>query len=235
MIGVIANVLKTRLAALDWIERFGGLVTEAKRPRIVTGADGVQVVTGYDIFPVACDVNAANCWETGLYKYFMPDSTKSAIAFFTDLSGAQLERTEGAKERFLLMSFSVRFLLWGNTKRLGDDVTGGACNMSGRVAPYVIAQMWGKHNVSDAYASNTPEFDAYKNIEVLKIGQPVKSPSLFAPFTFAADGENRGLFLHPYDYFALNISGTFLLNKDCLPALYAGAFAPETDECVTNE
>ena len=46
MVSVIADVLKSKLAALEWIDRFGGLVSNATRPELITGADGAQVVKG---------------------------------------------------------------------------------------------------------------------------------------------------------------------------------------------
>ena len=46
MNAIIANILKQKLSNLDWIERFGGMVTQATKPVFVT-VDGQQVITGY--------------------------------------------------------------------------------------------------------------------------------------------------------------------------------------------
>jgi hypothetical protein len=46
-----------------------------------------------------------------------------------------------------------------------------------------------------------------------------KSPSVFAPFTFATDPKRQALFMYPYDYFAIQVSGTFIINVNCLPGL----------------
>ena len=58
MNAIIANILKQKLSNLDWIERFGGMVTQATKPVFVT-VDGQQVITGYKTYPVSCWVNEA--------------------------------------------------------------------------------------------------------------------------------------------------------------------------------
>ena len=216
MISVIADILKTRLANLAWIERFGGLVTVATRPEFVKGADGVNVVKGYQSYPVACDVNAANCWEKGLFKHFEPDSAKSAIAFFMDNGGCYVKEVQGPMNARLKFSFDLKFVCWLNTVRLGDSITNGGCNPSGRIAPYVIAQFFGDHSATGLFDGGIEE-DMFGSIEVTGIRQLTKTPSMFSPFTFVQDGEKRGLFMYPYDYFGLQITGSFIINKNCLP------------------
>lgn len=229
MISAIADVLKSKLVNLPWLERFGGLVNTATRPVFAQGADGVQVVTGYQVYPVACDVNAANCWEGGVYKHFEPDSSKTAIAFFVDNGGCVFRSIEGPKNAFIKLTFDLRFLVWLNIPRLGPELTTGECNISGRLAPYVMAQFWGCHNAFGKFDGNVEE-SIFQAVEVNQLSQLPKNPSMFQPFTFATDGEKRGLFLYPYDYFGIRIGGTFTINRNCLPGLY---FVPEEEICIT--
>lgn len=231
MIAGIAEILKYRLSNLPWIERFGGLVSQATRPVFVQGADGAQVITGYQTYPVACDVNDAACWENGVYKYFEPDAKKAAIAFFVDNGGVVLKGPEGAKNGGLRFSFDLKFLCWMNLKRLGDTITNGDCNASMRVVPYVMAQFWGQHNATGIFSGGIEE-DIFLSVDVTGIRQLQKTPAMFQPFTFATDGEKRGLFLYPYDYFGLQISGTFVVDINCLPALYAGDYEFASGPCI---
>lgn len=230
MIAVIANVLKARLSNLDWVERFTGLVRVAERPNFVAGADGAQVVTGYSRYPVSCEVNAANCWERGLYKHFEPDSTKAAIAFFVDRGG--VNSVEQVGKSHLRHTFNLRFLMWINTKRVGSEISGDLCDITARVTPYVIGQFWGQHSPVPAYDDEGVEAQIYHNINVTNIRQPEKTPALFNPFTFSTDDKQKALFLAPYDYFALDISGDFLINKNCLPELYTTPYEFEAAVCI---
>lgn len=206
MVSKIADILKARIAELTWIERFGGLCVQAIRSDFKNDGTGNMVKIGDQIYPVACDVNAEKCWEDGKYKYFMPDASLSAVAFFVDNGGVDFVSTEGPKQARLRMKFNLKFLCWVNLAKLGQT----DCNLSGVVAPYVIAKLHGPQTGTDVL----------KAVNVTQIRQLIKLPSMFAPFTFEKDGANKGLFLYPYNYFGLSISGTFDIEKNCLPPLF---------------
>jgi len=221
MLSVIADVLKAKLVNLEWLERFGGLVSQASKPDFATGADGAQVVKGYLVYPVSCEVNEENCWENGQFRHFEPDSRKSAIAFFVDNGGVTLKSVESPRGANLKFEFNLKFLCWMNTARLGPSITGGRCLPSGRISPYVISELFGEHSIAGVFSGGIEE-TIFRGIEVTSISEIPKSPTMFEPFTFARDGINRNLFISPYDYFGLNIRGEFVVNKNCLPAFGDG-------------
>lgn len=234
MLSPIAHILKSRLEAFQWMERFGGLVIPAVKPEFVTGLDGQQTVKSYQVYPVACEVNMENCWENGQFRHFEPDARKSAIAFFTDNGGCVLRGVEGPKDAHLKFSFDLKFLCWVNSARLGDDITGGGCQPSGRLAPYVFGELFGEHSPAGLFAGGIEEM-IYQAVEVTGIRELPKSPAMFEPFTFAREGLNRNLFIYPYDYFGLAVTGTFVINKNCLPDFgedwqpFTGCLAPPGD------
>lgn len=214
MLSVVADVLKSRLTDLPWIERFGGLVQEATRPQLIRGADGVDIIKGYDVYPVACDVNLVNCWEGGRYKMLEPDSTKAAVAFFTDGGGVTLKSVDDPKESWMVFSFELRFLCWMNLMRLGETITAGGCQPSGRVVPYVVHKLWGDHTASGLFGGGLEE-EVFGRIRVTAVSELQKRAGIFDPFSFARS--NMALFIYPYDYFGLRIQGTFEINRNCLP------------------
>lgn len=217
MLSTIADVLKSKLDSLEWLERFGGLVFPATRPEFITDADGKQVVVGYQSYPVACSVNMENCWEQNRFRHFEPDASKAAIAFFMDNGGVTLRRAGGSNiSPTLEFDFSLKLVFWLNTARLGEDITGGGCLPSGRLAPYVIARLFGQHSAAGLFGGEVEE-DIFRNIEVRDIRQLPKAPAMFEPFTFARAGVDRNLFIYPYDYFGLSINGVFEINTSCLP------------------
>lgn len=219
MVSAIAQVLKSKLVNLPWIERFGGLVNVANVPKIITGADGVQVVAGYQFYPVACEVNEPNCSELELQKRFEPDSSKTAIAFFVDNAGIVFKQVEGPKLANLIFTFDLKFLCWMNLPRMGTDLTGGGCDVSGRLVPLVMKQFWGCHDAFGKFEGG-PQEEALRGIEVKGLSQYKKDASIFAPFSFATDGDKRGLFLYPYDYFGIRITGEFRVNVHCLEEIF---------------
>lgn len=219
MLAAISTILKSKIANLTWVERFGGLVTIASRPTFVAGDGNVQIHTGYEQWPVSCDVNAAQCWEGGKYKHFMPQSSVSAIAFFVDDGGVRLRKVDGPKNAGLEFAFSLKFLMWMNLGRLGIT----DCNFSSKAVPFAISQLFGQHASAGVFSGGIQE-QLYPYIDVASISELPKTPSMFSPFSFATDPDRQGIFLFPYDYFGLSISGTFIVNTMCLPELFAEDF-----------
>ena len=228
MTSAIANIIRSRLTSLTWIERLGGLVVEAKKPDVRQGSDGQQVITGYLSYPVACETSDAACWNNGVYKHFEPDSAKAAIAFFTDTAGVSFQRVEGPNNAFLIFGFELRLLFWLNLTRLGTDITLGGCKASDLLAPYVIAQVFGQYTAAEVIAAiGDDKGGIFQAVDVRTVRELPKSPSIFAPFSFASFGDKRALFLYPYDYFGLTIGGTFVINKNCLPDFPAFTLSDE--------
>jgi hypothetical protein len=222
MITVIAQVLRNKVELLGWVERVGGLVTVAERPTVKTGADFSQVVTGTQFYPVASDVNDAECWENGVYKLLEPDSAKSSIVFFRDLGGVQMVGYEGPKRGAVRFKFDLGFYCWLNLARLGDSITAGGSTASGRVAPYFVDNLMGEHTAIGVFSGGIEE-DAFINIEVSSISEMRKSRDIFSPFDFERKSE---LFLYPYDFLGLRILGEFVIPTRCLPT-FAEGWTPE--------
>ena len=218
MTSAIANILLDRIGELPWMERYTGLVTTAVMPK--KKADSLGNLTKSSetqTYAVACDVEAEKCWETDIYKYLFPDNTVKSVAFFTDAGGTVSATVTGPKKNTLNFTFDLKFLCWMNLKRLGIE----GCNASALAVPEIIARIFG---LKDTPAG--PYNGIYQNVEVLRVRELVKSPSIFEPFFFAKEGERRGLFLYPYDYFGLQISGSFSF---CLPNV------PELEIVETEE
>lgn len=238
MLSIIAEVLRQKLATeLPWAERVAGLTVAATRDRISTGANLQTTVQGQQTYPVANVVNVEDCWESGVYKLLTPDATKAAILFFADNGGTQLVEIEGAKGKHLRYSFNLKLLAWFNLKRIGEDMTGDYTNISGRIVPYVIAQLYGRHSIEGAF-NGGPEEAAFAGIEVKRVDELQKEPAMFLPYDFSKE---QHLFFWPYDYFGLSVRGEFIVRKDCLDALGAeweptvGCLSPAWDRNWFNQ
>ena len=238
MVAAIADILKSRLSNLDWIERFGGLVIEAKRPDTRKNPDtGEQIIVGWQSWPVACDVNAERCFEDAQkLKWFIPETGLAAVAYFVDNGGTQfVEVSEFVPKRGgLVYRFNLRFVCWMNMKRLGEAITMGECWAADKLVPYVIAELFGEYTAAEIealFGANSPQARAYRWVEVTSISQVQKSPQIFSPFTFWNLPDKQAIFVWPYDYFALQIQGTFTVNRFCLGELYEAPFVAETEIC----
>ena len=223
MVAAIAQILKSQIGSLPWIERYAGLVIPAPKPNGPNRADL--------IFPVACDAENVDCWNDEQLKYMTPDSGIASLAFFVDNGGAEFVGFSGPKDALHTYRFNLRFLFWADTRQL--DIQ--ACNASSKLVPYVNSRLLtrkaGGLNVAGLFGGGMEE-ETYFNVFVTKITQPKKEPSLFNPFTFAQTGVDRGIFLPPHDYFALNIQGTFDIPANCLPCLFPAGFEFVRGNCA---
>lgn len=240
MVAAIADILKAQLSGLDWIERFGGLVIEAKRPDTRKADNGDTVIVGWQSWPVACDVNAERCFEDhAKLKWFIPESSLSAVAYFVDNGGCQMVGFDEftPNRGGLIYRFNLKFVCWMNMKRLGDAITSGECWAADKLVPYVVAEFLGTAPgaATVVFGADTPKARAYKQVEVTSVSQVQKSPQVFAPFSFWNLPDKQAMFVWPYDYFALSIQGTFILNRFCLGELYEPPFVAETDICLPSE
>jgi hypothetical protein len=221
MLHVIADILNEKLSSLAWIEARTGLTLAATKPQYAPiEGTSQQAKIGELVYPVSCETSFDECWQNGTYKYFVPDQTKGAIAFFVDGGGVTLKGTLGPKDGVLRFSFRLKFLLWMNLQRLGAE----GCNLSGRVGPYLASQFYGDQTSPSGLT------DVYRSVRVETVQQLEKSPSMFQPFTFA----NLPIFLYPYDYLGFILTGTFDIPRNCLPEFMGDDFEFSTGVCFPS-
>lgn len=237
MVAAIAQILKSQIGSLPWIERYAGLVFAAAKPvkanssAFLGNTDSRNQYRGGLVFPVACDAENVDCWNDDQLKYMTPDSGIASLAFFVDNGGTEFVEFIGPNWTLHRYRFNLRFLFWADARQL--DMA--ACGASGKLAPYITSRLLtrkaGGLNTVGVFGGGMEE-ETYFNVFVTKIVQPKKEPSLFNPFTFAQTGVDRGIFLPPYDYFALNIQGTFDIPANCLPELFAPGFEFVRGNCL---
>lgn len=208
MVAAIAHILKENIGTLPWIRRYGSLVVPVTKPKVLHDAKSGDLKVGADqVYPLSCDANFERCWETGTYKHFEPSDDMESIAFFMDGGGCVLKSVEGPKRQNYIFTFNLKFLCWMNVRKLGFE----DCQVTALAVPNVITKLIGTHSAAGT------AYEGYRNIEVTNIREMEKNPSMFMPFTFATEGNRRGIFLFPYDYFGLQITGTFMLCKSSPP------------------
>jgi hypothetical protein len=209
MVKIIADILQDRVAQLGFFpsDRLAGLVTAFEKPTFTKADNGQNVRTGTLIYPVACGDNPD---VESTYQHYEPQSEKGAVAFFVETAAVQFRESVAPKGNELEYAFSLRFLAWMNLKSAGV----AQCSYSANIVPVMIKQLYGVH--SGDCLNDTPVADWIKQVHVLEVSQMQKTPEIFGNFSFVQLGRERGLFMHPYDYFGLNISGRFILKTGCI-------------------
>ena len=200
MVNDIANILKTKLTPLTFIDRLAGLV----RVQTTTSESGAVVR-----FPVSCDISFADCNNVNsTYKDLIPNSSAKCIVYFEDFG-----ITPSTPVITTNLGFTARFKLvgWINQKKIGSDL----CSASSLVVANIIKQL-------DVNQFNQ---GMYQFIEIVFIGQDAKHNT--NPFSKYSYDENVNQYLmKPYDYFSLNFDVNFDLNTACLNDLIINTEIP---------
>lgn len=186
----LANVLKTNIEGLNFIDKIAGLVKPMTITKVENGAKVKKT------FPVACDVTADQCVK-GNYQELIPNSKYKSIAYFEDL-GSAIEYKDRNRVKF---TSRLNLVCWLNLKKLAEC---GLCVIS----PQVILMLM----------ANLPEFpvndDIYRDIRITAVSETPKSNTIFSRYTY--DELISQYLLSPYDYFCLQITVQFWVNLDCV-------------------
>ena len=187
----IANIIKTHIEGLDFVDKIAGLVQTVYMD--VRGADNALVQKA---FPIACCVTADDCKE-GAYNDLMPNSQYKTVIYFED-GGVNFDRYEGDWKYY---TSRLRLVCWINVaKILGDTCnTGDACTLSTHLIAEIIRAL--------------PTFQEHHNpfnfVYSEVTSQAVRDNSIFGKYTF--DEKHIQYLMYPYDYFALDIDTKFAI------------------------
>lgn len=191
----IAEILKDKIAGLPFVDRITGLVkTLSFRETLENGSSKLKS------YPIACNVTAGDCVNTGKYQDLVPNSSKKSVIYFEEAGGTIMTGVNGK-----LMNFrsNIRLVCWLNLKKMGLT----DCQWSSTAVLQVIREL------SDLI---TPaNYDSkYIHLKVTAISEAEKSVAIFSRYTY--DEPVNQYLIYPFDYFALNITIEFSVNKNCI-------------------
>ena len=212
MNAMIADILKTNIESLPFIDRLSGLV------RTVSIKEESGRITRK---PIACDVSSDDC-ARGTYQDLVPNSSKLSIVYFEENGGVQPIGNE--KNNYVFRS-QLRMVGWLNLKKMGFT----NCTWSGNAVLQILSRL--PRNVFNS--------GNFQKIKITAIAEAEKSAeNIFGKYTY--DETVNQYLLYPFDYFALNITTEFQVNPDCIEEmnmeeeLCADPSAPSSPSTVTD-
>jgi hypothetical protein len=189
-----ANLLTAAITALQWVERFGGVVRKISMPQ-QNGTDGVT----YKNYPVSCSVTEVECNRNQRYTELCPDSSKKSVLYwevlqaFTDYGAHR----EIRKQR--LLKGRLRLVGWLNTNKLGLN----DCNSAAKAIRSLMPVLFQKFkDIGGLFENSSVEFEY--------AGEEIKDSAIFQAYDYPKNID--GLLMHPYDFFAINVDVTCILN-----------------------
>ena len=187
----IANIIKSKIEDLNFVDKIAGLVTTVYMNITDENDNKVQ-----KSFPVACCTTAEDC-KAGAYNDLCPNSDYKTVIYFED-GGVSFDRAAGNHKYY---KSRLRLVCWVNVAKLLLDecYNESTCTISASLIAQIIR----------ALPRHPLHYDYLDFVYHEVTGQQVHSNSIFAAYTY---NEKQTQFLmYPFDYFALDIESTFAI------------------------
>lgn len=189
----IANILKTSLSGIPFVDKLAGLVYVAEYDDSFFGGNDVQITISKRI-PLSCDVDPGSCDK----NYLIPDSSKKGILYFEDQGITFL----GKDRRDNSYSSLIRLVCWVNT----DWIQNNTCtDAGGLLQNYCIAEIQKLNLTNQA---------PFKKIQIQVQAIPRRDKNIFSAYTY--DEKATQFLIPPYDFFAIDFRITYLVPQACL-------------------
>lgn len=194
------------ITSLPWVQRFGGVVKTVEQDN--------------KAYPVSCSVNEIDCFNNQRYQDLVPDDLKASILYFEVLQGLSDARNfdNSARESRIELFGRVRLVGWLNADRLGIN----ECNVSAKAVRSllpIINQTIKPNDTGTLFENSLIKFR-------LRSELAKEYKNIFAKYAYNNDIK---AFVHPFDYFALDIDVSIVMPLGCQYDLNTGTPIECTD------
>jgi hypothetical protein len=185
----IANILKSQIESLPFMDRVGGLV------KVIRKQETTDKGTVVKSFPVDCGTTLQDC-NTGKYKDLVPNSKYKSIHYFEDL-GISISGQDQATFTF---DAKIKLVGWLNLKKLGKD----QCSVSALAIAAILKQIEAK----------TFNSGVFTRIQIRCTGVDPKTSAIFSKYSYTEEINQYLMF--PYDYYAMTFTVNFTIPNKCI-------------------
>jgi len=185
---LIDTNLSQELEALSFVDRYASIVKTIS----VLQPNGTDSGT-QKRYPVACNVSASDCNNTGIYQNLVPDDSKKSVVYWEEITPMQNSGYTKANNFYIKkMLGTARLVVWLNLNKLGID----NCSDAILTLPPIEKIITKKFNIiGGIYDTNL--------LIIQPKGMVKKSPkSIFGNYTYP---ENMQYYLYPFDYYAIDV------------------------------
>lgn len=201
----VANIIKSQIEGLSFIDRIAGAV------RVVSRQEEGSKSTIIKKFPVDCGVSQADC-SSGKYVDLVPNSKFKSIHYFEDLGVS----VSGADNKTFSFESKLKLVGWLNQKKLGKT----DCSVSHLAIAAILKQ------IPTGHFNNTA--NGFTRISITCTGIDAKNASIFSKYSYQE--EVNQYLMYPFDYYAINLTTQFTVPYQCIDAWVESV---ETN-CVDN-
>jgi len=153
-------------------------------------------------FPVACGISYSECLKSNRYLDLVPNGKLKSIVYLED-NGLRIVGTNGNKNQW---KASYKLVGWLNQKEMGYD----DCS----ITSLIINEIINKFPELPVQINSPSEWSKYQRLLIEVEGQDPKSYNPFSKFSY--DEDKTQYLMYPFDYFSLNLTVSFEMNKKCI-------------------
>ena len=201
----IANIIKSQIEGLSFIDRIAGAV------RVVSRQEEGSKSTIIKKFPVDCGVSQADC-SSGKYVDLVPNSKYKSIHYFEDLGVSR----DGNDSKTFSFESKLKLIGWLNQKKLGKT----GCSVSHLAIAAILKQI-PTRVFNDASTG-------FSRISITCDGIDPKNADIFSKYSYQEEVNQYLMF--PFDYYAINFTAQFTVPYQCIDAWVTSV---ETN-CIDN-
>ena len=207
MIHIIEQVLASRIAQLQFVERYGGVAypLTAQFP----GANEVKT------FPVSTQVSANSCFQQDKYKNLIPDDRYISLAYLEGLVNPSRITFDGPKKGVVIMAQLVRFVCWLNLPKLGFTDLARVSDLAVKTIDTLTGEF------AFTYRGTSGRLSV-KNSRTLFDRQ-----AIFGQYSYF---DRQEVFMYPYAFFALEMEVTAQVGRKCIDDITY----PAPINCITQ-
>lgn len=185
----IANIIKSQIENLPFMERTAGLVKVFKRQ------EKTEKGTIVKSFPMDCGVTQKDC-NGGKYTDLVPNSKYKSIHYFEDFG----TRISSQDQGFFDFESTVKLVGWLNLKKLGKT----DCSVSHLAMAAILKTIRSEH-FNDGM---------FTRIQIRCTGIDPKSAAIFSKYSY--NEEVTQYLMFPFDYYAMTFNVSYRVPYKCI-------------------
>lgn len=215
------------IAALPWVERYGGVSFPFRRDEGGTHVND-KYVPNYKTYPVSDTMTNADCIQGQKYKNLIPDKRYKNLLYWEVTSDAAYTVTDHTPPKGVSFRGTARLVYWMNFAKHGiayDQANETYAEFCARLALFSMAI-----EVDLINALNKKTFEAQTGV-ALRLDKPSiqrKDPRKIFPYDYGRDFE--AVLLYPYGFGAISFDTTVHVSPNCLPDIVEGTAV----NCITE-
>lgn len=187
MIYLLEQVFRPAIQALNWVEKYGGVVTKYNDPKI------------NEVYPIVAYNSDPLCSETDPYTPITPDDAYKSVVYWEQNGSTRIDSSE---RRYVTGTAAMRFVAWINPKKQGVVPAYGLSSIYANDFVSRVARVQG------ATVSGVPITLSVTRVNITEVDEN----TVFGQYSYA---DKKHLFVQPFEFFAVDFEFTFVAPNNC--------------------